>query len=246
MKFVQVNAILLYSQKNLICQFQFLGEKVKFLVRGIPVALIALAFALPSLASSATWTGSSLNNPYGINTTQFHGISCCSWTACTAAGSAQDSNWIGGALAETWNGASWTAPSGVVRNPGPKNGILRGVSCTAATACMTVGSYGNSTGVPAIMAQAQNGSSWTLWNIGIPSGASQAEFNDVYCRVSNSCLAVGYKMVSGDSKPFAMDFNGSTWADNSAVSKNNAALKGVSCASAAGPGRSRTAPTPAA
>jgi hypothetical protein len=184
------------------------------------------------LASAATWTGSSLTNPYGVNTTQLLGVSCYSWTACTASGNAQDSNWVGGALAETWDGSSWSVPSGVVRNPGQKNGFLRGVSCTTATTCMTVGSYGTFSGVPALMAQAQNGSNWTLWNIGIPAGASRAEFNDVHCRIATSCLAVGTKTVSGDSKPFAMDFNGSTWVDNSAVSKSDATLKGVSCVSA--------------
>jgi len=192
-----------------------------------------LAFAsLPGLASAATWTGSALNNPYGINTTQFYGVSCYSWTACTAAGAAQDSNWIEGALAETWNGASWTAPGGVVRNPGPKNGILRGVSCAAATACMTVGSYETSSGVRAIMAQAQNGSNWTLWNIGIPPGATQGEFNDVYCRASDSCLAVGHRMLSGDNKAYAMTYNGSAWGETTPVAKSNATFKGVSCVSA--------------
>jgi hypothetical protein len=94
---------------------------------------------------------------------------------------------------------------------------------------MTVGSYGTSGGVPATMAQAQSGSTWTLYNSGIPSGASQAELNAVSCTSSSFCMAVGYKMVSGDDKPFAMIFNGSTWVDSKAITASNATLKGVSC-----------------
>jgi hypothetical protein len=94
---------------------------------------------------------------------------------------------------------------------------------------MTVGSYGNSSGKPAAMAQVKNGSTWSLYNIGIPSGATQAELNAVSCTSSTFCMAVGYKTVSGDSKPFAMVFNGSVWAESGVATATNATLKGVSC-----------------
>jgi hypothetical protein len=42
-------------------------------------------------------------------------------------------------------------------------------------------------------------------------------------------MAVGYKMISGDDKPFAMGFSGSSWTDTNAVTAGNATLRGVSC-----------------
>lgn len=139
-----------------------------------------------------------------------------------------------GAHAETWNGSAWTVPAGIVRNPsGRDSGILRGASCTAATDCITVGSYKNSSGDPSAMSQVQSGSTWTLWRIGIPSGATKAELWDVDCRTATSCLAVGQKMVGGDLKPLGMDWNGTTWVDNSALRPpSNATLRSVSCVTA--------------
>ena len=187
----------------------------------------AMLAVLSSSASAASWVAHSLNFPSGVTQEALFGVGCSSSTTCTAAG--QDYNGTWGAHAESGSGAGWTFQTGVTRNPGPKNGVLYGSSCPSTTWCMTVGSYGNSGGKPAIMAQAQSESTWTLYNIGIPSGASQAELNAVSCTSSSFCMAVGYKMVSGDDKPFAMTFNGSTWTDSSAVTATNATLKGVSC-----------------
>jgi len=44
-------------------------------------------------------------------------------------------------------------------------------------------------------------------------------------------MAVGWKMIDGDDKPFAKGFNGSTWSETSIPASSNAALKGVSCVS---------------
>lgn len=190
--------------------------------------LVAVTLAMASSsASAASWVAHSLVFPSGVTQEALFGVGCSSSTTCTAAG--QDFNGVWGAHAESGWGAGWAFQTGVTRNPGPKNGILFGSSCPSTTWCMTVGRYGNSSGKPAMMAQVQNGSTWTLYNLGIPAGASQAELNAVSCTSSSFCMAVGYKMVSGDDKPFAMVFNGSTWSDASAVTASNATLKGVSC-----------------
>jgi hypothetical protein len=191
--------------------------------------LLPMVVLLPSQATAATWSGASLAKPSGLVSTAFFGMSCYSSSACTAVGQADEADW--GAFGEAWNGTSWTYQSGITRNPGPKNGGLYGVSCTAATTCMAAGAYGTSGGVPAAMAQSQSGSTWKLWNIGILSGASRTELNDVSCRTSSWCVAVGYKMVSGDDKAIAMGFGGSSWTDMKAIEKSNATLKGVSCVS---------------
>jgi hypothetical protein len=182
-------------------------------------------FTTPS--SNPSWVAHSLNFPSGVTQVQLLGLGCSSLTTCTTVGGDFNGTW--GAHAESGAGSGWAFQTGVTRNPGPKNGVLNGSSCPSTTWCMTVGSYGTSGGVPAMMAQAQNGSTWTLYNLGIPSGASRAELNAVSCTSSSFCMAVGYKMVSGDDKPFAMVFNGSTWVDSNAITAANATLKGVSC-----------------
>lgn len=186
-----------------------------------------LLVVLSAGAQAASWAPTSLAFPSGVTQETLYGIGCSSAATCTAVG--QDYNGLWGAHAESGSGSGWTTQTGVTRNPGPKNGMLYGSSCPSTTWCMTVGRYGNSSGKPAMMAQAQTGSAWTLYNLGIPAGASQAELNAVSCTSSSFCMAVGYKMVSGDSKPFAMAFNGSTWSDASAIIAGNAAFKGVSC-----------------
>jgi hypothetical protein len=196
------------------------------------VLLLPLLLLLPSAASAATWSGAAPGYPPGISQHALQGVSCPVASVCTAPGHAfytGTGTW--GAFAETWNGSTWTAPSGVVPNNGQKNGILYGVHCPVETMCMMVGSYGTPNGQVA-WAQRQVTSTWTMWNVGLPVGASRSELKDVWCTVeSNWCMAVGWKMVSGDSKPWAVRFDTVGWPDTGAVSKSNAALNGVSCVS---------------
>lgn len=199
---------------------------------------VVMLLLVPSTASAATWSGSSLPYPSGISQTAFQGISCFSALVCEAPGNATyTASGHGGAFAEKWNGSSWANSTGVVPNPGEKNGILYGVHCPVETMCMNVGSYGTTSAehspkVPAPMAQRDVAGFWTLWKIPIPSGAERAELNDVWCSVeSNWCMGVGYKMISGDDKPYAARFNTVEWPDAAAVTKTNATLKGISCVS---------------
>jgi hypothetical protein len=193
--------------------------------------VLLLSLALPTAASAATWTAHSLTNLSQVNSSSLYGISCFSASRCTAPGQGFFTNTgTNGAVAQTWNGSSWNPENGVAPNNGQKNGILWGVNCPSETMCMTVGSYGTSGGQVA-WAQSQVGAVWTLWNIGVPAGATRSELNDVSCLTSSWCMGVGWKMVSGDDKPFATGFSGSSWTEASTVVQSNAALKGVSCVS---------------
>jgi hypothetical protein len=193
--------------------------------------LVAALFVFCAPATAATWTPHTLSNPPGIGQLALFGVSCNVTTSCTTVG--QDLNSIWGAHAESGAGGTWTFQAGVTRNPGQKNGILRGASCAAATSCMTVGSYGTSNGVPAMMAQQQSGSSWTLFNLGIPAAASRAELNGVSCPFTTWCMAVGYKLpVFSTNRPLAMVYtSSSSWSDAGAVSTSDAKLHDVSCTS---------------
>ena len=191
--------------------------------------VVAALLAVSVPASAATWTPYSPPIPAVVTEDAFFGVSCGATTSCTVAGQGYNGLW--GALAESGSGTAWAFQTGVTRNPGPKNGLFRGVSCSAATACEAVGSYGTSGGVPAMMAQRQSGTTWTLYNLGIPAGATRAELFGASCRSASWCMAVGNKTVSGVGRPQAMRYNGSAWTDAGATSVSDSTLNGVSCAS---------------
>src|SRR5947209_3840531 len=73
-------------------------------------------------------------------------------------------------LAERWNGTGWS----VQRTPNPSGALvssLRGVSCTAPTACTAVGSYVSSVGAQVPLAERLNGTSWSVQATPNPSFA---------------------------------------------------------------------------
>lgn len=61
--------------------------------------------------------------------------------ACTAVGHHANSSGAAKALAESWNGTSWSVVP--TPNPPPVGGssYLNGVSCVSATACTAAGDY---------------------------------------------------------------------------------------------------------
>jgi hypothetical protein len=72
----------------------------------------------------------------------FYGISCDQAAACTAAGEYVTSSGATDALAESWDGSTWT----VQATPSPSaasvpSSALGGVSCITAAACTAVGEY---------------------------------------------------------------------------------------------------------
>jgi hypothetical protein len=209
--------------------------KVKELLRValLPVVLLA-AFTLSPPSADAAWTSSSLVSPGGVNSTQFLGIACKEYfpTGCVGTGKASNSSWVGMAMGQIWNGSTWTY-SGALGNFGGKNGVLNGVSCDGNESCVSVGSFGSSLGVPEMWAQlSAEKAPWATYILGKPAGSSQGELNDVSCQ--GKCMAVGYKMVSGDDKTYAVQFDrvAETWLDTKSVEKSNATLKGISCTEA--------------
>jgi len=95
------------------------------------------------------------------------------------------------ALAELWDGSAWkTLPT-----PNPSDGrgsVLTAVSCTGPAACVATGSYDNSTGnqhVP--LAEAWNGTAWTVQPAPNPPHAQVSGFSGVSCTGGGACTAVG-------------------------------------------------------
>jgi hypothetical protein len=165
-----------------------------------------------STAVAESWNGSAwaILSPDSPPDAWLSGVSCTATTNCEAVG--RDSS---GPLAEHWNGSAWAAQS----VPSAAGG-LSGVSCVSASFCEAIGAGSSDAAV-------WNGSTWATQTF--QSGEAFA----VSCASTTSCEAVGYRIVDEEALALAEHWNGSTWAYQTTVSPNdNAALYGVSCASA--------------
>jgi hypothetical protein len=139
------------------------------------------------------------------------------------------------ALIETWNGTNWT----ITASPGltSTSSILTAVSCTSATACITVGDY-TAGGEAYTLVESWNGSAWSIIPSPSPSSSGFEPFNEldgVSCSGSpvTACAAVGYtNLGSTGTQALSEVWNGSTWSvvptDNPGTTEN--ILYGVSCA----------------
>jgi hypothetical protein len=142
-------------------------------------------------------------------------VSCISSVACTAVGARTDS--FGnptGTLAERWNGTNWTIQP--TPNPaGAPGTALFGVSCTARTFCMAVGTSFDSSGFPTgLVAERWNGQQWQIQPVPAPSGAPGSFFAGVACTSPSFCTAVGARTDSAGNPvgTLAERWNGRKWA----------------------------------
>ena len=117
-----------------------------------------------------------------------------------------------------------TPPGSIVSN-------LTGVSCSAASACLAVGSEETSTSLHTAFAERWNGSTWTLLNI---PNAPKTSLNAVACLSATHCVAVGDAVPANPSDTLALAevWNGSTWTAQTTpnpVGTTHASLTGVAC-----------------
>ncbi|HEX5527279.1 MAG TPA: fibronectin type III domain-containing protein [Solirubrobacterales bacterium] len=120
-------------------------------------------------------------------------------------------------------------------NPtGAKSSRLTFGSCTASTACTSVGEYVNSSGTQVPLAERWNGSAWSAETPPSPSGATASEFLGVSCTTSTACAAAGLYNESGARHALAESWNGSEWAVQTTASPSGATaseLSAISCTS---------------
>lgn len=179
------------------------------------------------------WNGSywtrqptpSIPNTYGL----LQGVSCLSAVDCIAVGYTIDLTANGGsAIAEFWNGSSWTMQS-TAAIPGGSYGFLSAVSCSSASACTAVGNYNNASGSRVALVEHWNGTHWTLQSPPALSGDSFISLWGVSCISTSWCTAVGgYTAPSGAGTVLVEHWNGSTWAlQNTPLSTST--LSSISC-----------------
>jgi hypothetical protein len=188
--------------------------------------------AMPAAASAA---GPAQHQPPASPTvSELWGVSCTSASACTAVGD-RVSNTTGAniALVERWNGTAWTTQSTPVP-AGAAASYFNAVSCTSASACTAVGQKTGDTGL-GTLAEAWNGTAWTVQSTPNPSGASGSSLYAVSCTSASACTAVGYYVIGGVYEPLAEVWNGTAWTIQSVPAPTGAVVTGlaaVSCTSA--------------
>jgi hypothetical protein len=159
--------------------------------------------------------------PGGVG--EFRGVSCTSASACVAVGGLS-----GTAFAGEWNGTSWS----VQQVPSPPDAFqteLASVSCASASACTAVGLYYNGTSYQPTLAEAWNGTSWSVQKT--PSLKTGGSLNGVSCTSASACTAVGN---DGNQFSLAERWNGTAWSIQATpdVRGLHTPLYGVSCPSA--------------
>lgn len=174
----------------------------------------------------SSWSVQASPNPPGGSENLLWSVSCVSSSSCVAVGESRQANHSKDAFIERWNGSTWSIDASPTLSGG-----LRGISCTAETACMAVGgTEGHGTeGHPAAssgIAEAWNGSSWN-------SAPLREPMRGVSCTAQNSCVAVGGEL--DHHQAYAEHWNGSEWSKDllgrpPEASDEPRELNGVSCA----------------
>jgi hypothetical protein len=157
-----------------------------------------------------------------------YAVSCAGMGACVAVGGQSS-----GALAEVWNGIAWRIVT-VPELNGSTAAQLNAVSCTAANACVAVGyDFVGLDQLP--LAEAWNGTSWTIEATANPGGEEMTELTGVSCTRRDACVAVGWYWNSSDVLVTLSEvWNGTSWtiaATPNPTPRHGSAflLDGVSC-----------------
>jgi hypothetical protein len=182
--------------------------------------------------SGTGWTLQATPNLTGARDSLLAGVSCAAANSCIAVGNAVNSSDLHVTLAEAWGGTSWTMQT--TPNLSTATGsILRAVSCTAANACTAVGSATTSTGT-VTLAEAWNGTAWTIHTTPNVAGATASILDGVSC-LGSTCTAVGYSTTKTGAAPLAEVFSAGAWTIQSTPLPSGATggwLNGVSCPTA--------------
>jgi hypothetical protein len=143
--------------------------------------------------NGSVWTIASAPATGGTSAA-LYSVSCRSATACTAAGSYDNSSGTQVTLAERWDGTAWSIQP--TPNPaGSLGSVFYAISCTSATACTGVGNtfvdpVGNET-----MAETWNGTTWTVQPTPnanpFPDNGYGSFLYGVSCQTASVCTAVG-------------------------------------------------------
>jgi hypothetical protein len=139
--------------------------------------------------NGATWSSQEPPEPTGGKENFLMGVSCTSSTACIAVGEFVNSSGKPVPLGEKWNGTKWSAQEPPVPTEAAGSD-LASVSCTASTECIATGFF-NSPETFLPLADRWNGTTWSLQEPPLPTGAHSGLLSGVSCMSSTECVAGG-------------------------------------------------------
>jgi hypothetical protein len=189
------------------------------------------------------WNGSrwrELQAPAGVGA--LSAVSCSSSRSCIAVGqgpacfataSGGACSGSGEAVAERWNGRRWSLQA-TPTIPGGVTPALTAVSCVSAGSCTAVGSYYlPQPNVYAPLAEAWNGTSWTVEPTPFDAQSGETTLGGVACTSPRSCTAVG--ALENPGATLAQRWDGTAWTVQPSPNPPNTISNGldsVSCTSA--------------
>lgn len=176
------------------------------------------------------WNGSSWNvqgTPHvtGAVTSTLSSVSCASATTCVAVGNFTDSASTHTALAEVWNGTTWSV-SLSSNPPGASGSVLNGVACPSTDSCTAVGVFSGDRIKQAALVEHWDGTSWAVLSLPQPQGA---QLLNIACAGASACTAVGTLGYVGT---LAETWDGSSWTLQTTPNPaggTDASLTGVAC-----------------
>ena len=126
-------------------------------------------------------------------------------------------------------GSSWAGQP--TPNPMTRQGQLTAVSCLSASACVAVGGREDRTGAGVTLAEAWNGTKWSVLKTPNPPGSRDSALTSVSCTSATFCIAMGATITPTDNPTLAEIWNGTTWSIQQTPSVPGAQFNGVSCTS---------------
>lgn len=151
------------------------------------------------------------------------GVSCTSSKLCVAVGGYATSTTIQAGyhvvplympLAVRWNGVRWLLLPFPGLPIGAQSGALRAISCSRASACVTVGSFDDGSdpnGAALMFAERWNGRTWSVQDMPAPGGVIDPYIRSLSCSSSDFCMAVGGSNFGNEGRTFAELWNGRRW-----------------------------------
>jgi hypothetical protein len=141
--------------------------------------------------NGAEWQAKATQLPGNVTSSAFASVSCASSTACMAVGSGKVGAGPFMMLADRWDGSEWH-PETLPDPLWAKSSSLDDISCTAATACMAVGSDSDGSNNLVTLVGVWNGTEWAVR----PSlNINKSAFERVSCASVLECVAVGRPLL---------------------------------------------------
>jgi hypothetical protein len=157
------------------------------------------------------------------------GVACTAPSACTAVGASTTTTGAVRAVAERWNGGTWSLQP----TPNPAGGgALNSVSCTSPSACTAVGGRADGT----TLAERWNGTRWSIQPTPNPSQGG-ATLSGVSCTSASACTAVGgSNAFTPRARTLAERWNGTRWSIQPTPNpaQGGGFLASVACATSSG------------